>query len=123
MQEEMIYSDMTDFERQVSEYLDKLNIKWNFEYPVFLKDERNRPRLWTPDFFLPELNVYVEVCGSENFDYEYRKRRYYENNIDVIYLHLYRDSKEWQNHFKERLIICTKDRLALLNRMMDLAFK
>jgi len=115
MNEENVYGKMTDSEKQVAEYLDKLDISWKFEYPVFLNDEKERPRLWTPDFYLPDLNIYVEVCGSKNFDYEYRKHRYFENKIDVIYLHLYKDKIEWQDHFKERL--------PRLNKMMDLAFK
>ena len=122
MNEENIYGKMTGFEKQVAEYLDKLDISWKFEYPVFLNDEKERPRLWTPDFYLLDLNIYVEVCGSRNFDYEYRKRRYYENKIDVIYLHLYKDEAEWQDHFKERLMVFVKERLPRLNKMMDLAF-
>ena len=50
MNEENVYGKMTNFEKQVAEYLDKLNISWKFEYPVFLNDEKERPRLWTPDF-------------------------------------------------------------------------
>ncbi|MCK5261721.1 MAG: hypothetical protein KAJ44_06035 [Thermoplasmatales archaeon] len=123
MNEENVYGKMTDSEKQVAEYLDKLDISWKFEYPVFLNDEKERPRLWTPDFYLPDLNIYVEVCGSKNFDYEYRKHRYFENKIDVIYLHLYKDKIEWQDHFKERLMVFVKERLPRLNKMMDLAFK
>jgi len=63
------------------------------------------------------------VCGSKNFDYEYRKHRYLENKIDVIYLHLYKDKIEWQDHFKERPMVFVKERLPRLNKMMDLAFK
>ncbi len=50
MNEENVYGKMTNFEKQVAEYLDKLNISWKFEYPVFLNDEKERQRLWTPDF-------------------------------------------------------------------------
>lgn len=31
MKQQLIYTDMTDFEKQVAEYLDKLDIKWNSE--------------------------------------------------------------------------------------------
>jgi hypothetical protein len=55
MNEENVYGKMTNFEKQVAEYLDKLNISWKFEYPVFLNDEKERPRLWTPDFYLPDF--------------------------------------------------------------------
>ena len=123
MQQKQEYNKMSSAEKLVAKYLDELGIKRRFEYPVFLKDERNRPRLWTPDFYLPDLNIYVEVCGSKDFSYEYRKRRYYENKIDVIYLHLYRDKEDWQSHFRKQLMVFIKERLTRLNKMMDLVIE
>jgi hypothetical protein len=57
---------MSEPERVVSEYLrDGLGIWWKYEFPIFVYDEKKRPRVWTPDFFLEKLNIYVEVVGSE----------------------------------------------------------
>ena len=39
----------------------------------FVFDDKNRPRFWLPDFYIPILGVYIEVCGSERFDYEFRE--------------------------------------------------
>ena len=81
---------MTKAERVVADVLKQLDIRWSYEQPVFVYDENKRPRVWTPDFFLKYLGVYVEVCGSESFDYEYRRRIFDNNGYQVIFLHLYK---------------------------------
>ena len=118
-----VYKNMSQSEREVADYLDKLDIMWKYEYPVFLSDEKERPRLWTPDFYLPELNIYIEVCGAKEFDYEYRKKRYYDNNITVVFLHLYDLKIKWQIHFRERLMVYIKENLETLNKMMGLVLR
>ena len=62
------WSKMTPVERDVAGYLDELGISYEFEYPVFVKDERGRPRLWTPDFYLIDIKIYIEVYESDSFD-------------------------------------------------------
>ena len=83
------WSKMTAAERDVAGYLDELNISYKYEYPVFVKDERGRPRLWTSDFYLPDIKIYVEIYESESSDLEYRKKMYTENKIDIIFLQLF----------------------------------
>jgi len=92
----MSYADMMPSEREVAEFLDDLGLPWIFEFPVFVYDERKRPRVWTPDFFIPKLGVYIEVCGSKDFNYEYRKKIYRDNQIPVIYVHFYKKQHSWQ---------------------------
>ena len=116
-----IYDKMTDCEKLVADYLKHLNLNWKFEYPVFLYDERKRPRVWTPDFYLTDLGVYIEVCGSPEFDYAYRNEIYNKNNIDVIYLHIFKEENQWQTHFHKRLLELVKDRLHQLNILVQLA--
>jgi hypothetical protein len=60
---------MTNAERKVANELKELGILWSFEQPVFVWDENKRPRVWTPDFYLKHFGIYIEVCGSEQFDY------------------------------------------------------
>jgi len=98
-----IYADMTDAERQVAGYLTNLGLYWVYQSPVFIYDERKRPRVWTPDFYIPKLGIYIEVCGSKNFDYDYRKRIYDDNNIPVVYLHHYKEQEKWQVFIVKRI--------------------
>lgn len=99
MQQKSIYDHMTESERVVAQFLKDLGIFWSYEKPIYLWDRDKRPRVWTPDFFLTQFSIYVEVCGSEDFDYEYRRITYKKNGYDVIFLHLYKNSQKWKKHF------------------------
>lgn len=93
-----VYADMTDSEKKVAEYLTELKLYWKFEFPIFVYDEKNRPRVWTPDFYIPRLEMFIEVCGSEDFDYKYRDKVYRRNGFYVIFLHSYKDEEQWKKH-------------------------
>jgi len=101
-----VYEEMTFSERQVADYLQELELWWFYESPVFLEDERGRPRVWTPDFYIPKLGIYVEVCGSESLheQYQYREKIYKMNNYSVVFLHLYKERAEWKSFLLERII-------------------
>jgi len=90
---------MTNAEREVAGLLKYLGIRWSYEHPVFVWDENRRPRVWAPDFYLVSFGIYIEVCGSEEFDYEYRRKILDKNGIRVIFLHLFKEQNQWKNHF------------------------
>jgi len=113
-----IYDQMTRAEREVAELLKDLDIIWSYEHPVFVWDEHKRPRVWAPDFFLMQFGVYIEVCGSREFDYEYRRKIYDRNGHKVIFLHLYKESKKWKNHLFSFLQLFNNDRNYKLNEIL-----
>ena len=77
-----VYDDMEGSQEIVSSFLRELNLWWSYETPVFVFDEKERPRVWTPDFYIPKLGMYIEVCGSENpKSYEYREKIYKKMNF------------------------------------------
>ena len=103
MPKESIYEDMSEPERIVSEYLrDELHVWWHYEFPIFVYDEKERPRVWTQDFFLPNLGMYVEVVGSrKNWEdnkqnYQYRQRVFKQNKVNVVFIHFWK--KDWRTH-------------------------
>jgi hypothetical protein len=98
-----VYADMKDSEKQVADYLRELDLWWWYEYPVFVYDEKKRPRVWTPDFYIPKLGMFIEVCGKEREDYEYRERIFIKNGYNVIFLHLYKERKKWKNYLIARI--------------------
>lgn len=67
-----IYDKMTKTEREVAKVLKEFGVNWSYEHPIFVWDNHERPRVWAPDFYLPHFGVYVEICGSKDFDYDYR---------------------------------------------------
>ena len=98
-----IYDDMKDSERQVADYLQELDLWWWYEYPIFVYDEKDRPRVWTPDFYIPKLGMYIEVCGSEKFDYGYREKIYKKNGVNIIFIHFYKQQEKWKTYLVERI--------------------
>jgi hypothetical protein len=94
---------MTKAEKEVAYMLAELGIQWSYERPLFIWDEYKRPRVWTPDFYLLHFGIYIEVCGSKEFDYEYRRKIFARNGYQVIFLHLYKDKNKWKDHLFEYL--------------------
>ncbi len=119
MKEVTIYNKMTDAEKKVADVLEQLGIKWTYEHPVFVWDDNKRPRVWAPDFYLISFGVYIEVCGSSDFNYEYRRKILDRNGIMVIFLHLYKDEKRWRYHlmsYLERMIEYKYEKFAEMKR-------
>jgi len=110
MRIESIYDQMTKSEKEVANLLKDLGIKWSYEHPVFVWDENKRPRVWAPDFYLVPFGIYVEVCGSENFDYSYRRKIFDNNGYKVIFLHLYKETTKWKQHLIRYLQLFTHTR-------------
>jgi len=119
MNNKSVYDKMTNYEKEVAGLLKDSGIKWSYEHPVFVWDENKRPRVWTPDFYLISFGIYVEVCGSANFDYEYRKNIYNINGHSVIFLQLYKESEKWKKHFFRFLQLFTLNRSNRLNKIID----
>jgi hypothetical protein len=99
-----VFSDMGDSEKEVAEYLMKLGLYWIYESPVFVYDDKERPRVWTPDFYIPKLGIFIEVCGSEKFDYEYREKIYHKNGFYVIFIHVYKEREKWKTFLVKRIM-------------------
>jgi len=118
MQNESIYDKMTNAEKEVANVLKEFGIQWSYEQPVFVWDENKRPRVWAPDFYLVSFGIYLEVCGSERFDYEYRRKIFNQNGYKVIFLHQYKDLSKWKNHLLKYLKLFTKYRDYKLNEIL-----
>ena len=117
MQNKSVYNQMTKSEQKVAQFLKELGIFWSYEKPIYVWDRNKRPRVWTPDFFLTQFSIYIEVCGSEDFDYEYRRMTYKENGYNVIFLHLYKETNRWKEHFLNYLVGISNYRNERLDRL------
>jgi len=120
MQRESIYDRMTNAEKEVAKLLRNLDIEWVYEKPVFVWDENNRPRVWTPDFYLKHFGFYIEICSSVEFDYEYRRRIFNNNGIQVIFLHLYKDIEKWRYHLFNYLLKFENLRIIKINKIIKI---
>lgn len=100
--EKQIYEGMKPTEIEVAKYLNELKLYWTFESPVFVYDKENRPRVWTPDFYLPSLGMHVEVWNSETESHEYRELVYKKNGYNVIFVHAFK-TDQWKKFLVSRI--------------------
>ncbi|MEM0466706.1 MAG: hypothetical protein QXX20_03800 [Candidatus Thermoplasmatota archaeon] len=114
-----IYDRMTHAEKEVAALLKQLDIQWSYEQPVFVWDENKRPRVWTPDFHLKHFGIYIEVCGSKNFNYEYRRKVFDKNGYKVIFLHMYKEADKWREHLLYYLRLFMRYRNHKLNEIFE----
>ena len=96
------YEGMTPTEKEVANFLYELKIYWVFESPVFVYDTEGRPRVWTPNFYLPNLGMHVEVWNSETESHEYRETVYKKNGYHVIFVHAFK-TDQWKNFLVSRI--------------------
>jgi len=61
---------------------------------------------------------FIEVCGSENFDYDYRRKIFDNNGCNVIFLHLYKEKDKWMSHLDTYLEKIMDYRFQKLNKVM-----
>jgi len=81
-------------EAKYANILDKNNIDWYYECKSFQYiDKDNKRRTYTPDFFLPAQNKFIEVKGfkQSNADYKIEWLQNIGVNIEMI---MQKDIKE-----------------------------
>ena len=113
--------EMTEPETQVAVFLDELGLEYRFEFPISIYEDNERFRIWYPDFFLPELMLHVEVCGSEQFDYSFRKKMYVKNKVGVIFVHFYKGPQAWKPYLVDRLEHFGNERRKSIYEALNLA--
>jgi hypothetical protein len=92
-------------EKNVAHYLDKKGIEYKYEVPICIIDEQNNQRIWYPDFYLPTLGIYLEVCGTpkDRIEKSRRKHVYKENQIPVVFLHYYKSDSKWKKYLEDEI--------------------
>ena len=88
---------------KVGTFLTLKGLKWEYEKPVEVIDNYGNKRTWYPDFYVPELNIYIEVCGKYREKYAKTEAVYHKNNIPIIFVHTYKEDK-WEFYLEKRLI-------------------
>jgi len=77
--------------------------------------------VWTPDFYIPKLGMYVEVCGSESLreQYQYREGIYRRNDYSVVFLHLYQEREKWKRFLLRRIVQLENSRHSEVMRILE----
>lgn len=113
-QEDKEEKERTIQETKVEQFLKERGLHTYFEAPVFITDDKKRPRVWSPDFFLPELGIYIEVCGAKRRAYKYRKQIYQDNKIPVIFVKTYFEEKYWKEWIIKEIRRIHQERVDLI---------
>lgn len=76
----------SNFEKKAISFFEKHQIKFRYEPLMLLGGKQYRP-----DFFLPELNLFIELCGMNHMVYyrerqKQKKRVYDKYNLKAIFI-------------------------------------
>ena len=58
-------------ERRIADFLESNSIKYHYEPPLLINSASGKPRIWYPDYYLPEFSAYIEyygLVGRQNYD-------------------------------------------------------
>lgn len=112
---------ITRAEQRVADFLKGLNVWWEFQPALIIKDKYNKNRIVYPDFFLPSLGIYVEVCGADRPEKYLDRRKMYKNNqIPVIFVETFKPDQKWKAHFLYGVDKVQKERQKILTKIEEI---
>lgn len=95
-------------ERRIAYFLDKNLIKYLYEPGVLVNSVEQKPRIWYPDFYLPELGTYIEyygLAGQQNYDQGLKAKQsaYSKMGFEVISVFPWMIKQNWQKYIMKEL--------------------
>jgi len=95
-------------ERKIAYFLDNNSIKYHYEQAVLVTPEKDKHRIWYPDFYLPEFKTYIEyfgMAGNQNYDKAIKAKEsaYAKMGFNVIAVYPWMLSKKWEGHVMKEL--------------------
>ena len=90
-------------ERRIAYFLDENAIRYQYEAGVLVHAHENKPRIWYPDFYLPEFGTYIEyygLKGKRNYDSGIKRKEttYAKMGLDVIPIYPWTFSEDWKGY-------------------------
>jgi len=133
-------------ERKVATFLHEINIFWQPQPHILVIDSYGKDRIVHPDLYLPDLGIYVEVCGRDGKDrivhpdlylpdlgiyvevcgrdrekyYNEKKKMYNNNHIPIIFVQTYKGERKWKYFLISKLKQIQLQRQELLSRIDEL---
>ena len=95
-------------ERRIAYFLDHNSIRYQYEPGVLVASPNGKPRIWYPDFFLPEFGTYIEyfgLAGGQDYDQGIRRKQevYSSMRLDVISVYPWTFCEDWQEYIMRQL--------------------
>lgn len=88
-------------EQRIAEYFDSIGLRYQYEKEMEAGVWIFRKKISTPDFYLPDYDIYVEYWGMLNVDSDYDRNKYQRemkykmaryHELGVKYISLYPDN-------------------------------
>ena len=102
-------------ERKIAFFLDHNKIRFQYEPAVVIESYDQKPRIWYPDFYLPEFKTYIEhygLAGHQTYDkgIKAKESAYLKSGLDVIPVYPWMFGEDWRGYLmrelKRRTIRC-----------------
>jgi len=95
-------------ERRIAYFLDSNLIKYRYEPSILVNSDNHRPRIWYPDFYLPEFGTYIEyygLAGQKNYDQGIKLKEtvYSKMGMEVIPVYPWMFAESWQDYIMKEL--------------------
>jgi len=95
-------------ERRIAYFLEDNLIRYQYEPGLLVNSGDKKPRIWYPDFYLPEFVTYIEyfgLAGEQNYDQGIRKKKevYSAMGLDVIPLYPWNFCEDWQQYIMKEV--------------------
>lgn len=102
-------------ERRIAYFLDDNRIRYQYEPGVLVNTTYDKPRIWYPDFHLPEFASYIEyfgLVGKQNYDDGIKTKlsTYNRMGMDVIPVYPWTFADNWQKYIMNELDKTTRRR-------------
>lgn len=95
-------------ERRIARFLQDNHIRYQYEPAVLVNAPEGKPRIWYPDFHLPEFSAYIEyfgLAGRRSYDAGVkRKLKTYESmGYQVIPIFPWTFAEDWKGYTMSEL--------------------
>jgi len=95
-------------ERRIAHFLDENAIRYQYEAGVLVHADDHKPRIWYPDFYLPEFGTYIEyygLKGKRNYDSGIRRKdeTYKRMSLDVIPVYPWTFAEDWKGYIMKEI--------------------
>ena len=102
-------------ERRIAYFLDTNSIRYQYESGILVQSAEKKPRIWYPDFYLPQFGAYIEyygLAGQPNYDKGIKAKQsvYCKMGLDVTSVYPWMFSENWQGYIMRDLKRTTKRR-------------
>ena len=102
------YHFRSEGEQKIATYLEDNSTKYQYESSLLINSNNGKPRIWYPDFYLPEFKTYIEyygLAGQQNYQKGIQRKEsaYSKMGLDVISVYPWMFTEDWKTYIMKEL--------------------